>query len=84
MIGTVVLDEIPMRITDVKLEHGRFLLYATSLQPRSVSVRANADLTVFGSDGTVIVHQPSRSGGDITETKDGYLNAIVPIVLINA
>lgn len=80
--ATVVLDEIPMRIRDIRFVGGQMWLYATTAAPGTYTVRANAELSLFGSDGTLIFHQPARDGGRVEQSKDGFMSCEVPLRLV--
>lgn len=81
MIGSVVLDEVPMRVVGVRFHSGKMWLVAVTDERGTVTVRSNAELSLFGDDGSMILHQPSRPGGDIQQTKNGYLWCEVPLIV---
>ena len=68
--GRVVLDEVPMEITDVELRCGEVRVSAATTD-FSGSLNYDAELTLFAPDGTVVLHRSGRAPGRVLKVFDG-------------
>ena len=78
-IGTIVLDEVVMRIDSIEIHSS--MLWVKGHTHGDYTVRDNADVSIFGEDGSFVLHVPSRDGGNVSYSRgeESRMDVTLPI-----
>jgi hypothetical protein len=77
-LGTVVLDEVILRINHLELREGAIWIYADSVAERDRSLNTNGRYVVYGSDGRPV---GSGVGGGRPKVLDFLTNDNINLTL---
>ena len=81
-IGTMVIDEVLVPITNVILRDGLIWFRAESASA-TAAVREGAEISIFGDDGSLVFHAPGSSRATRVTPDGGRLAVTFPVRINN-